>query len=348
VLWQPAIAFHWTVNAALREPGSGHDRFMTGPKLDAQPRSARTFVFAGIIAAMAAAALSSCASPGELTRTSYPSVTVADITRRFDVERERSIPAATALDLSERATRLLAGSEPSAAPNPCDNRDRDTEVADRKTWQLLSGLVAGLQRVEVTVKNIDGLAYVWLWLMDNPDEDDYVEFHFEPGATDTNVGPLKCWKAGYDSSSRTTPSRTSYARATVAGVQRRFVVDHHISIQAATALDLTERATRLLADPAPSAAPAPCHAPDPMDEKTWKTLREAVAKWRRVSASVSRLDGHRFLKNENGIVQVSVWATRTDGFAGIFFKFEPVAGGKDEWSLKCWDLSLIKEVVVTS
>jgi hypothetical protein len=246
------------------------------------------------------------------------------------VERDGSVPAGTAIDVTERATRL-------PAPSPCDIYDTESEFADGKTWQTWRELVAGLRRVQVRVVKHPGFMNVLLWIMDKSDEDDFIEFHFEPDATVT--WSLKCWKAAYVSSSRTTPSRTSYSRATVAGITRRFVVEHDISIPAATALDLTERATRLLASPDPPAARAPCGALDLKNEKTWQTWLELAAGLRRVSAFVSRLDGHRFMKNENGIVEVQISATATNDF--ISFKFEPVTDGRDEWSLKCWGAGVV-------
>jgi hypothetical protein len=245
-------------------------------------------------------------------------------------------------DLIERASRLLAGSDPSAAPGPCAIIDKSDELADGKAWQTWSELFAGLRRVPVRVMKDQGLVEVRFWSKDKPDEDDFVEFHFEPGATDTNAWSVKCWKAGYTSSSRSVPSRTSHARATVAGMTRRFVVDHDTSIPGATALELTERAARLLAHPDVAVAPFPCHYPSQSypDGKTWQTWSEAIVKWRRVDAFVDRLDGHRFMKNENGMVEVSFLArVDTVTFDFIKFKFEPADGGGDEWSLKCWDVS---------
>jgi hypothetical protein len=186
-----------------------------------------------------------------------------------------------------------------------------------------------------------GLVEVRFWSKDKPYEDDFVEFHFEPDATDTNAWSVKCWKAGYTSSSRLVPSRTTYSRMTVAGTPKRIVVDHDTSIPAATALDLTERATRLLAHPDVAVAPFPCDSPFHAlpDGETWRTWSEAVAKGRRVSASVFRLDGHRFIKNENGMVEVMFFSATVGEF--ITFKFAAPAGGEGEWTLRCWDVDEI-------
>jgi len=134
------------------------------------------------------------------------------------------------------------------------------------------------------------------------------------------------------------PTRTSHSLVSVAGITRRIVVEHDRSIPAATALDLTERAMRLLANPDPSAAPAPCDTDNPY-KNTWQTWSETVTKRRQLSAD-ARLNG---LRNDGDVVEVMLSSPTTSDV--INFKFGTIAGDEDQWVLSCWEVDM--EVIVT-
>lgn len=138
--------------------------------------------------------------------------------------------------------------------------------------------------------------------------------------------------------------RTSYSRTIVNGISTRMVVEHDVSIPPAAALSVTERATQLIQNPDPAVA-ATCEDLMRPDGKTWQKVSFRLWMWLRVLARVSRLDGHRLMPNENGMIAVVF-----SGLANsdLIVEFEPAAGGRDAWSLKCFGLKRISSPASTA